>query len=79
MNTLAIIEQIDREIERLTQARAILSGTTTAKRQRGRPKNIQAISAPTAKRVLSKEAKEKIAAAQRLRWAKAKRAAKKAA
>jgi hypothetical protein len=79
MDTSAIIEAIDREIERLTQARTILSRTTTVKRPVGRPKRIQAVSPAISKRIVSPEARERIAAAQRARWAKVKRAAKKAA
>lgn len=63
MDTQSIIEQIDSEISRLTQARALLANlgkTATAK-------------VPTkrrAKRKLSAEARKRIADAQRARWAK---------
>lgn len=66
----AIITAIDFEISRLQQARRLLSGGN--KTGYGSPKK-----AP-AKRVLSPEARAKIVAAQKKRWAKAK-AAKKAA
>jgi hypothetical protein len=81
MDTESIIQEIDSEISRLEQARAILSGITV-KRSPGRPKQTQAVlktvAASPTKRVLSAEARARIAAAQKLRWAKSKRAAKKA-
>jgi hypothetical protein len=80
MDISVILEQIDAEISRLQQAKSILSGQSAviAKRLPGRPKRTQAASTRT-KRTLSPEAKERIAAAQRLRWAKSRRAVKKAA
>ena len=84
MNTQAIITELDREIARLQQARALLTsaanvkGMASIKRSPGRPKTVTTVSAPKA-RVLSSEAKGKIAAAQKSRWAKARKAAKKAA
>jgi hypothetical protein len=69
MTIANIIEELDAEIARLQQVRALLSngrgagpgGSTGTVRR---------------KRVLSAEAREKIAAAQRKRWAAQKRAAK---
>ena len=66
MDTAAIIEQIDAEIERLEKVKALLTGETIAAR-RGRPPG------SGMKRTLSPEARAKIAAAQKKRWAKAKR------
>lgn len=66
----AIITAIDVEISRLQQARRLLSGGN----ETGHGSRKRAL----AKRVLSPEARAKIAAAQKKRWAKAK-AAKKAA
>ena len=81
MDTASIIQEIDSEISRLEQARAILVGTAV-KRSAGRPKRTQpvlkTVSAKPTKRVLSAEARARIAAAQKLRWAKSRRAAKKA-
>jgi hypothetical protein len=78
MDTKEIITQIDSEIARLEQVKSILSGTTavTTKAKRGpKPKN-----APTPitakKRFLSPEARARIAAAQKTRWAKVRKAAK---
>lgn len=82
MDTVSIIQEIDAQISRLQQAKAILTGTT-AKRGRGRPKATEVASKTLAieprKHALSAEARAKIAAAQRARWAKSKRADRKAA
>jgi len=81
MDTESIIQEIDSEISRLEQAKAILSGTTV-KRSPGRPKRAQSViktAAEPTKRVMSAEGKARIAAAQKLRWAKSKRADRKAA
>jgi hypothetical protein len=82
LNTESIIEAIDTEISRLEQAKAILTGTVT-KRSPGRPKRTQPVSKTVAakptKRVMSAEARARIAEAQKLRWAKAKRSDRKAA
>jgi hypothetical protein len=73
METGTILAAIDAEIQRLQHARALLSGDTVAKRGPGRPRGS---SAGPKKRQLSPEARAKIAAAQRARWAKAKKASK---
>jgi hypothetical protein len=82
MDTLRIIQEIDAHISRLQQVKAILTGTAS-KRGLGRPNTKEAASSTAAdeptKRVLSAEARAKIAAAQKARWAKSKRADKKAA
>jgi hypothetical protein len=92
MNTIDIIIQIDAEISRLQEAKALLAGTAIAiKRKPGRPsvvnssgKTTSSIPAkstakPAAKRTVSTEARKKMAAAQKARWAKTKKAAKKEA
>jgi hypothetical protein len=92
MNTTDIIVEIDAQISRLQEAKALLAGTEiTVKRKPGRPSRVslpdkatRSISAksatkPAARRTLSDEARAKIAAAQRARWAKSRKAAKKAA
>ena len=82
VDTESIIQEIDSEISRLQQAKAILSGTVV-KRSAGRPKRaksvIKTVAAEPTKRVMSAEGKARIAAAQKLRWAKSKRADRKAA
>jgi hypothetical protein len=71
MDLVSILQEIDAGISRLQQARAILSNTEDS-RAVGRPKS----RAPY-KRVFTEEGRAKIAAAQRVRWAKSKRADKK--
>lgn len=82
MNTAIIIEHLDTEISRLQQAKAILTGMDVRKGS-GRPKATDEVSRPVVveptKRVMSAEGKQKIAAAQKSRWAKVRKAAKKAA
>jgi hypothetical protein len=70
LNTKEILEHINDEITRLEQVKALLQGGN------GHSKSLNG-SAPKAKgkRVLSLEARKKIAAAQRRRWAKARKAA----
>jgi hypothetical protein len=72
----ALLREIDAQISRLQQAKALLSGTE-GKRGPGRP--AAAVSpAKTArpKSVLSAKARKAIGDAQRARWAKIKAAAK---
>jgi hypothetical protein len=71
METKGVLAEIDAEIQRLEQVRALLVGN--AKDGRGGKK--AAKSAPK-KRRLSPEARASIAAAQKARWAKARKAAK---
>jgi hypothetical protein len=84
MNTQAIIAALDQQIARLKEVRSLLgsaakvNGMAAIKRGPGRPKKMASVEA-TGKRILSAEAREKIAAAQKVRWAKARKAAKKAA
>jgi len=64
MNLSEVITAIDAEISRLQQARTLLSENSAGSGTRNR------------KRSLSAEARAKIAAAQRKRWAKQKKVAK---
>ena len=74
MDTQEILAQLDAEIARLQQAKSLLSGTTTIKTKSVRTKAGHTSATPLAvKRTLSPEAREKIAAAQRKRWAKTKK------
>ncbi|MFN2974933.1 hypothetical protein [Terriglobus aquaticus] len=71
MDTQSIIEALDREINRLKQARAILEtlpNSEPTKRGPGRPKSSTVTAAPK-KRIMSAEARARIAAAQKKRWA----------
>ncbi len=60
MDKQALLKEVEDEIARLRKVADLLRGTSKASGGHGRRK-------------LSKEAREKIAAAQRARWAKAKR------
>src|SRR5580693_9300569 len=77
MDTQKIVAEIDAEISRLQQAKELLTGTNTAENRKA-PRNSVAGSSGK-KRTLSVEARERIAAAQRARWAKSKKAVKRAA
>ncbi len=80
MNTAKLLATLDEELGRLRQVRALLAGEEPAapvKRKRGRPaKNAPVYIAPpqtTKKRQLSEEARQRIAEAQKRRWAAQKR------
>jgi hypothetical protein len=66
METNQIIAELDIEIARLREVRALLSGSADGIKSK----------APTKRRTLSAEARKRIAEAQKKRWAKAKKAAK---
>lgn len=70
MSLTDIVSSIDSEIAALQQARALLTGTGSRTVKAGRPSK--------RKYKLSAEARERIAAAQRKRWAAQTKAAKKA-
>jgi hypothetical protein len=67
MDTTELLSVIDSEIARLQEARALLAG------QNGQ---IRPGRKPAKKRTMSTEGRARIAAAQRARWAKQKRAKK---
>jgi hypothetical protein len=65
-----ILAQIDSEIARLTQARKLLASIGTTPTAAGLKAQKSAVKAkPKKRRVLSAEARKKIADAQRKRWA----------
>jgi hypothetical protein len=73
MDTTPIIQFIDAEIARLEQAKILLNGHATPAK-RGRPIGSKATpAAGPVRRKISPEGRARIAAAQRARWAKAKR------
>jgi hypothetical protein len=76
MDTTDIVAGIDAEIARLQEARALLSGTTTKIKGR-KPTKATAFAFGTnvkpRKRTMSAEGRARIAAAQKARWAKAKK------
>jgi hypothetical protein len=73
MDTTDIIQIIDAEIARLEQARTVLNGHT-APAKRGRPigSNATTTTKPP-RRKISAEGRARIAAAQKARWAKARK------
>ena len=78
MNTAKMIEALDEELARLRQIRDLLAGDEPEepeKRRRGRPaKTAAKPSTPEVKkRNLSDEARQRIAEAQKRRWAAQKR------
>ncbi len=83
MTTNEIVAALDEEIKLLERAKALLSEAEPVARRRGRPKvstNQQTSSNPLQiagkpRRRLGRAARERIAAAQRLRWAKQKETA----
>ena len=91
MKTSDIVFAIDAEIAQLQKVKALLAGTSlTTKRKPGRPAGAGAPNKATSfnpvnfakkstRRTMSVEGRAKIAAAQRARWAKSKRVAKKTA
>ena len=73
MEVSRIIAEIDAQISKLQQARALLAGTTvpTTSAGRGRPKGSKnaAPATPRKKRKLSPEGRKRIADAMKKRWA----------
>ena len=78
MNLNNLIREIDAEIARLHTVKQLLSESMGVARRVGRPRTKGTPSRPTRK-VMSAEARAKIAAAQRARWAKAAKGSKKTA
>ena len=69
-----LISEIDAEIARLTQVRNLLAGGEGGTSLRYGGNGAKPTGAPRKKRVLSAEARARIAAAQKKRWAKQKKA-----
>ena len=74
MNTKEILDHINDEISRLQQVKSLLQGSTNGYSKSGTAASNGAAPKVKGKRVLSVEARKKIAAAQRKRWAKARKA-----
>jgi hypothetical protein len=66
VNTQTLVSELDKQIARLREARNLLAGTVSTRR-RGRPAGKSV--APHKTRSLSPEARAKMAAAQKRRWA----------
>ena len=70
MEVSRIIAEIDAQISKLQQARALLSGTSQAiRRGPGRPKGTATPKVKRAKRKLTPEGRKRIADAMKKRWA----------
>ena len=69
MSIETILAEIDAEISRLMQVRSLLSGSRTASLPGAKSKTSPAAPKSKKKRVLSAEARKRIADAQRKRWA----------
>lgn len=91
MEVSRIIAEIDGQIAKLQQARALLAGTQTAPAVRigrgrpkgsknaGRPAKVKAATAVAPKRTLSPEGRKRIAEAMTKRWAEQRKTATKVA
>jgi hypothetical protein len=77
MDTNRIIADIDTEISKLQQARALLSNVSTNKGP-GRPKSTEPKVTKPKKRTISAKGRAAISAAMKARWAKSRKTAKKA-
>ena len=84
MEVSRIIAEIDAQISKLQQARALLSGSTVAKTGKGpgRPKGsknakVAVVAATPRKRKLSAEGRKRIADAMKKRWAEKRKVATK--
>jgi hypothetical protein len=72
-----IIAEIDAQILKLQQARALLAGTPApARKGPGRPKGSTSIASSKRKRNLSPEGRKRIADAMKKRWAERRKQAK---
>jgi hypothetical protein len=69
MSIESIVSQIDAEIARLTQVRSLLASTGSFSAKPTTTKLKSTAAKPRKKRVLSAEARKRIADAQRKRWA----------
>lgn len=79
MEVSRIIAEIDAQISKLQQARALLAGTsTTVSKGPGRPKGSKNATTAPRKRKLSPEGRKRIADAMKRRWAERRKQAAKA-
>ena len=78
MDYQGIISALDAEIANLERIRELLAQNGKITAVIGRPRGKRTAVKKTVKRVMSAEARARIAAAQKKRWAKTRRAAKKA-
>lgn len=76
MEVKQIVAEIDNEIARLKEARALLAGQGSGKRGRGRPPGKATASGPARKRRLTPEGRKRISEALKRRWAARRKAQK---
>ena len=70
MEVSRIIAEIDAQISKLQQARALLAGTDgSGRRGPGRPKGSKKVGGKSSKRRLTPEGRKRIADAMKRRWA----------
>lgn len=79
MEVTRIIAEIDAQIVKLQQARALLAGTQAVRTGPGRPKGSKSAVASNSKRKLSPEGRKRIADAMKKRWAERRKQAAKQA
>jgi hypothetical protein len=72
MDTTELVAEIDAEITRLKDVKALLTGQAASPR-RGRPPVTKTKTAGPGRRTMSPEGRARIVAAQKARWAKAKK------
>ena len=76
MEVKQIVAEIEKEIARLKEARALLAGEGTGRRKRGRPAGKASSTARGGKRRLSAEGRKRISEALKRRWAARRKAQK---
>jgi hypothetical protein len=74
-----IIEELERQIARLKEARVLLTGSGTSAKRRGRPPGKSTAKPARRKRRLSAEGRKRISEALKRRWAQRRKAAAKSA
>lgn len=79
MEVKKIVEELEQQISRLKQARALLSDGGTIKKRRGRPPGKSAPDSAQPKRRLSAAGRRRISEALKRRWAQRRKAAEKPA
>ena len=69
MEVSKIVDELDKEISRLKEARALLAGTASSRRGPGKKK----VAAKLHKRTMTAEGRRRIAEAMKKRWAERKK------
>jgi hypothetical protein len=74
-----IVEELEKQIARLKEARALLAGSGAGVKRRGRPPGKSTAKGGNRKRRLSAEGRKRISEALKRRWAQRRKAAAKSA